>query len=135
MDFPGPALGIPVSAQCQHGKNRKRRQKKLSLHQLRKTLDTLAQKSLQSPPPRNYTKKIMMGIWRVIGSTRLHNLATRSILVGIDVGKILSEALYTKKERLNIPRLAACIKEASSVLKSRAPPHRPEGRESMHNNH
>eukprot|EP00983_Pelagomonas_calceolata_P005945 198007-Pelagomonas_calceolata.AAC.1 len=32
-------------------------------------------------PPRNYKKKIIMGIWRVIGSTRLHNLAARSVFV------------------------------------------------------
>eukprot|EP00983_Pelagomonas_calceolata_P026071 818821-Pelagomonas_calceolata.AAC.1 len=29
----------------------------------------------------DYKKKFLMGIWRVIGSTRLHNLAVRSILV------------------------------------------------------
>eukprot|EP00983_Pelagomonas_calceolata_P064085 1147974-Pelagomonas_calceolata.AAC.4 len=39
--------------------------------------DTLAKKSLESPPPRSYKKKILLGIWRVIGSTRLHNLAAR----------------------------------------------------------
>eukprot|EP00983_Pelagomonas_calceolata_P050168 1141837-Pelagomonas_calceolata.AAC.1 len=39
--------------------------------------DTLAQKSLESPPPRSYKKRILMGFWRVIGSTRLHNLAAR----------------------------------------------------------
>eukprot|EP00983_Pelagomonas_calceolata_P014955 474993-Pelagomonas_calceolata.AAC.1 len=43
--------------------------------------DTLAQKSLESPPLRSYNKKILMGIWRVIGITQLHNLAARSILV------------------------------------------------------
>eukprot|EP00983_Pelagomonas_calceolata_P040982 1137844-Pelagomonas_calceolata.AAC.1 len=37
--------------------------------------DTLAQKSRGSPPPRSYKKKIIMGIWRVTGSTRLHDLA------------------------------------------------------------
>eukprot|EP00983_Pelagomonas_calceolata_P023330 734651-Pelagomonas_calceolata.AAC.1 len=39
--------------------------------------DTLAQKSLESSPPRSYKKKILMGIWRVIGSTRLHDLAAK----------------------------------------------------------
>eukprot|EP00983_Pelagomonas_calceolata_P046297 1140095-Pelagomonas_calceolata.AAC.4 len=43
--------------------------------------DTLAQKSRESPSPRSYKKKTLMGIWRVIGSTRLHNLAARSIFV------------------------------------------------------
>eukprot|EP00983_Pelagomonas_calceolata_P054230 1143623-Pelagomonas_calceolata.AAC.2 len=43
--------------------------------------DTLAQKSRESPPPRSYKKKTLMGIWRVIGSTQLHNQAARSILV------------------------------------------------------
>eukprot|EP00983_Pelagomonas_calceolata_P013758 441042-Pelagomonas_calceolata.AAC.1 len=39
--------------------------------------DTLAEKSLESPRPRSYKLKILMGIWRIIGSTRLHNLAAR----------------------------------------------------------
>eukprot|EP00983_Pelagomonas_calceolata_P088061 1157111-Pelagomonas_calceolata.AAC.1 len=41
--------------------------------------DILAQKSRESPPPQSYKKKILIGIWRFIGSTRLHNLAARSL--------------------------------------------------------
>eukprot|EP00983_Pelagomonas_calceolata_P070671 1150872-Pelagomonas_calceolata.AAC.3 len=41
----------------------------------------LAQKSRESPPPRSYKKNVLMGIWRVIRSTQLHNLAARSVLV------------------------------------------------------
>eukprot|EP00967_Tisochrysis_lutea_P023657 scaffold27164_cov20-Tisochrysis_lutea.AAC.1 len=37
----------------------------------------------------------------------------------------------TKKGRLRGPSLAACIKERSTVLKGRAPPHRPRGRASI----
>eukprot|EP00983_Pelagomonas_calceolata_P011087 357572-Pelagomonas_calceolata.AAC.4 len=52
-------------------KEKLRRQGKVSLHQLRKRRHranvTLAQKSRQSPPPRSYKKKTLMGIWRVIG--------------------------------------------------------------------
>eukprot|EP00983_Pelagomonas_calceolata_P124805 1161145-Pelagomonas_calceolata.AAC.1 len=36
----------------------------------------------------------------------------------------------TKKERLRLRSLAACIKEMSLVLKGRAPPHKPRGRAS-----
>eukprot|EP00983_Pelagomonas_calceolata_P016642 524733-Pelagomonas_calceolata.AAC.1 len=39
--------------------------------------DALAQKSLESPSPWSYKKKTLMGIWRIIESTRLHNLAAR----------------------------------------------------------
>eukprot|EP00983_Pelagomonas_calceolata_P033616 1052589-Pelagomonas_calceolata.AAC.1 len=38
-----------------------------------------------------------------------------------------------KKERLRLPSPAACIKERSSVLKGRAPPHRPRGRGTKRN--
>eukprot|EP00983_Pelagomonas_calceolata_P035282 1103477-Pelagomonas_calceolata.AAC.1 len=43
--------------------------------------DTLAQKSRESPPPQRHEVKILMGIWRGTGSTRLRNLAVLSILV------------------------------------------------------
>eukprot|EP00983_Pelagomonas_calceolata_P062384 1147285-Pelagomonas_calceolata.AAC.1 len=48
--------------------------------------NTLAQKSLESPPPRSYKKKILVGICRVVGSTRLHNLEARSILIVLEEG-------------------------------------------------
>eukprot|EP00983_Pelagomonas_calceolata_P070835 1150942-Pelagomonas_calceolata.AAC.2 len=56
--------------------------------------DTLAQKSLESPPPRSYEKKILMGIWRVIGSTRLRGLTALlsqcTSFSLIDVGRVFS---------------------------------------------
>eukprot|EP00983_Pelagomonas_calceolata_P094602 1157904-Pelagomonas_calceolata.AAC.9 len=42
--------------------------------------DTLAQKSRESPPPQSCEVNMLIRIRRVIGSTRLHNLAARSSL-------------------------------------------------------
>eukprot|EP00983_Pelagomonas_calceolata_P074153 1152439-Pelagomonas_calceolata.AAC.4 len=36
--------------------------------------DTLAPKSRESPPPQSYKTYVLMGVWRVIGSTQLQNL-------------------------------------------------------------
>eukprot|EP00983_Pelagomonas_calceolata_P124081 1161071-Pelagomonas_calceolata.AAC.4 len=41
--------------------------------------DTLAQKSLKSPPLPKQEKDGLVGIWRVASSTRIQNLAVRII--------------------------------------------------------
>eukprot|EP00983_Pelagomonas_calceolata_P056111 1144446-Pelagomonas_calceolata.AAC.11 len=68
-------------------KEKLRRQRKLSLHQIRKRrrigsepMRLLSQKSRESPPPPRW-KKIVVGIWKVIGGTRPQNMAARSIAV------------------------------------------------------
>eukprot|EP00983_Pelagomonas_calceolata_P006052 200856-Pelagomonas_calceolata.AAC.1 len=45
-----------------------------SLTSIKEKGDTLAQKSPESPPPRSYKKKILVGTWRVRGSARLLDL-------------------------------------------------------------
>eukprot|EP00983_Pelagomonas_calceolata_P132712 1161899-Pelagomonas_calceolata.AAC.4 len=40
--------------------------------------DTLAPKSRESLPPTSFKSEVLMGVWRVSGSTRLQNLAVRS---------------------------------------------------------
>eukprot|EP00983_Pelagomonas_calceolata_P067469 1149493-Pelagomonas_calceolata.AAC.2 len=44
-------------------------------------VDTLAQRSRDSPPSRSCRKKMHMGIWRLTGNIRLQNLAVRSNFV------------------------------------------------------
>eukprot|EP00983_Pelagomonas_calceolata_P076306 1153372-Pelagomonas_calceolata.AAC.2 len=43
--------------------------------------DALAPKSRESPPPQSLKTKVLMGVWRLTGSTWLQNLAVRSVFV------------------------------------------------------
>eukprot|EP00983_Pelagomonas_calceolata_P057320 1145025-Pelagomonas_calceolata.AAC.1 len=71
------------STACKHTERKKKtnyKDRENSPYNLGKG-ETLAQKSGESPPPRFYKKRMLMGIWRVTGSTRTQNLAVRSAIV------------------------------------------------------